>query len=108
MRSDSIFYQIQLQLLLWIHPIHNLQHKNIVPRAYTQPCPFNISIILCPVKLLVINYGIVRTLFTNVIISDVFNICKIIYGGDELKAKHRVKWTPGRENLRFTLKSCVP
>ena len=22
------------------------------------------------------------------------------------KAKNRVKWTPGRENLRFTLKSC--
>ena len=37
-------------------------------------------------KLLATKNVLLRTLSTNVIVSDVFNICKIIYGGDKQKS----------------------
>ena len=41
MHGDTLSYQISFQLLWWIHPIHKLQHNNIVQRPYTWTSAFD-------------------------------------------------------------------
>ena len=44
MGSNTLSHQISVQLQWWIHPIHKLQHNNIVPRLCTWPNPLTDSL----------------------------------------------------------------